>query len=138
MRTNTCFRTHPATHGVATQNRPRIHRGLRLRMLCAVGVDQEPQLLDVNAVLLVALWLHAVLERLQEFLPCHDHLSATRVLSWVISTGRTIDGIAPGPAPLVPNEPERHAFDLLKRAAVYNPAGPGTVLRRPRCPPSRW
>jgi len=33
-------------------------------MLFAVSVDQEPQLLDVNAVLLVALWLDAVLERL--------------------------------------------------------------------------
>ncbi len=44
-------------------------------MLFAVGVDQEPQLLDVNAVLLVALWLDAVLERPQELLPCHHHLS---------------------------------------------------------------
>ena len=44
-------------------------------MLFAVGVDQKPQLLDVNAVLLVALWLDAVLKRLQELLPCHHHLS---------------------------------------------------------------
>src|SRR5713101_1219343 len=98
--------------------------GLSLRTLFAVGVDQEPQLLDVNAVLLIALWLDAVLKRPQEFLPCHHHLSATRVLSWVISTGRTIGGIAPGPAPLVPDEPKRRAFDLLNLAAAHDPAGP--------------
>src|SRR6266853_6784664 len=46
------------------------------------------------------------------------------VLSWGISTGRTIGGIAPGPAPLVLDEPKRHAFGPLKRAAARDPDGP--------------
>lgn len=51
-------------------------------------------------------------------------ISRQLVVSWVISTGRTIGGIAPRLAPLVPHEPERYAFDLLNLAAAHAPAGP--------------
>src|SRR5713101_6610449 len=110
--------------------------GLSLRTLFAVGVDQEPQLLHVNAVLLVALWLDAVLERLQEFLPCHHHLSATRgVLGDLNGADHRRNSATSGP----PRPTRARALRLRSAQPCRRPCPgrPGTVLPRPRCPPSR-